>query len=150
MGTAKNDGKCDTNLMTDYTDDGKRDTKLMIDYNEMTFGRLKPLKRGKDHCKKLAAVPESKSGVLDKTLYRTTRTPTSISKKRKLSSISTSEYSFGANKNFFESINDSGKENSRGLNPFEPNINPFVKAQAAVPGHVTVSDQPEVRIETNQ
>ena len=99
----------------------------------------------KEQCKKLAAVPESKSGVLDKTLYRTTRTPTSISKKRKLSSISKSKYSFGAKKNFFESLINTGKETSCGLNPLEPHFNPFVKAQAAVPGHVTRSDQPEVR-----
>ena len=62
VGTAKNDGKCDANLMTDYTNDGKCDTKLITDYNEMTFGRLKPLKRGEVHYKKLAAVPKSKSG----------------------------------------------------------------------------------------
>ena len=149
VGTAKNYGKCDTNLVTDYTNDGKCDTKLMTDYN-MTFGRLKPLKRGEVHCKKLAAVPESKSGVLDKIIYRTTRTPSSISKKRNSSSISKSKCSFGAKKNFFQSIIDSGKRNSCGVNPFEPNFNPFVKAQAAVPGHVTASDQPEARKETNQ
>ena len=143
--TAKNHGKCDTGLMTDYADNGKSDTKLMKDYTEMTFGLLKPSKKEKMHCMDLVAVPESKSGVTDKTLCRTTRTPSSISKKRNLTSSTKSKCNFGAKKNFFQGLINIGKKTSCGLNPLEPHFNPFVKALAAVPGHVTRSDQPEVR-----